>query len=610
MDESYIKFKECSLVTFLPDTSRNQKNEQLFLSDIELKLNLLQKQKILLNAWKGQLSHFDLNEWSQHTDSTNPGSFIKRRLLKDKREFFITNAFLKFCEILYHFPQLVNNTNGLKSFHLCEAPGAFVYSMMQYLEKTDDATRSAWQWKATSLHPHYEGHDTKMHGLDKFILSTWDNWFWCEDGTGNIISRNNILSIFSKHGYGTCNLVTADGSFNCTSSFGEQEAMVSRLKFAEIVTSMGLLSDGGNLVIKTFTFFEHSTLLTLSILLRNFKKITVVKPATSKAGNSEVYLVCEEFLRYPFMEKEFETLLSAVDDESGFKSQMIQMTEESFYSILRCNLYFAKYQSQAIYRNIKLWGVKDDRTLKNQIRQFNNCFADWFIQKFNLSDLLDLELHSEIAYFKYRGGFFDGLTNWYSGKEYSFKLKNVEEGDGENCLSFDRIVFSRLVHGDYLPKLSGFDNAPLNGWCKNVCFCGFNCAKLTNITDFFALIRRRIENGHAEFQHLQLFSRIQLGRFFQLASCFEKVFFYPAVNKIVFDGLLPNWENNWNVLLSQESSYFCIRIQDVLAGKFLRYHIVSDRTSKFFLRCLAEYNHYYLENITESGECAENIASE
>lgn len=48
-------------------------------------------------------------------------------------------------------------------------------------------------------------------------------------------------------------------------------------------------------MIKMFTFFEYDTVCLLYLLGCAFESINVMKPATSKEGNSEVYVVCREF---------------------------------------------------------------------------------------------------------------------------------------------------------------------------------------------------------------------------------------------------------------------------------------------------------------------------
>jgi hypothetical protein len=52
---------------------------------------------------------------------------------------------------------------------------------------------------------------------------------------------------------------------------------------------------GGHFVIKMFTFFECDTICLLYFLAKMFQSIDVKKPATSKEGNSEVYVVCRSY---------------------------------------------------------------------------------------------------------------------------------------------------------------------------------------------------------------------------------------------------------------------------------------------------------------------------
>lgn len=52
---------------------------------------------------------------------------------------------------------------------------------------------------------------------------------------------------------------------------------------------------GGHFVIKMFTLFECESVCLLYLLHCVFESINVMKPATSKEGNSEVYVVCREF---------------------------------------------------------------------------------------------------------------------------------------------------------------------------------------------------------------------------------------------------------------------------------------------------------------------------
>lgn len=54
---------------------------------------------------------------------------------------------------------------------------------------------------------------------------------------------------------------------------------------------MGFLREGGSLVLKAFTTYEHSSLGMLFLMGCCFDRLIVTKPATSKSANSETYWV-------------------------------------------------------------------------------------------------------------------------------------------------------------------------------------------------------------------------------------------------------------------------------------------------------------------------------
>ena len=74
-----------------------------------------------------------------------------------------------------------------------------------------------------------------------------------------------------------------------------QEKKSAPLVFSEIVTALGVLAPGGSCVIRTFTLFEDSSVCALHLLGSLFKEVHVFKPATSKASNSELYVIAKGF---------------------------------------------------------------------------------------------------------------------------------------------------------------------------------------------------------------------------------------------------------------------------------------------------------------------------
>jgi hypothetical protein len=61
-------------------------------------------------------------------------------------------------------------------------------------------------------------------------------------------------------------------------------------------------------LLKMFTMYEQETVCLMFLLCCSFTSVRVFKPATSKEGNSEVYVVCLEYRGRDFMEPWLEVL--------------------------------------------------------------------------------------------------------------------------------------------------------------------------------------------------------------------------------------------------------------------------------------------------------------
>ena len=124
----------------------------------------------------------------------------------------------------------------------------------------------------------------------QFIIDTISNWDFGSDNSGNIMSSANIRAMWACLG-GKVDLVTGDGSVNCQSNPNEQELTVAHLHFCEAVFALGALRPGGDVVLKMFTLFENQSIELVYLMAAHFRKLSIFKPATSKGGNAEVYLV-------------------------------------------------------------------------------------------------------------------------------------------------------------------------------------------------------------------------------------------------------------------------------------------------------------------------------
>lgn len=354
----------------------------------------LQALKASLNAVKNQLSDKNVQVWHQHTNSTNRAGKVIAAVRSAANAEICTQAWCKFFEILGTFgllPEEALRNGELNTVHLCEAPGAFITALNHYI-KTSESTRYCdWSWAANTLNPYHEangGSTTIMD--DRLIANTLPWWFFGSDNTGNIMIQKHLLELQAfVANMRRVDLVTADGSFDCQENPDEQEALVASLHYCEVTAALLLLSPAGSFVLKMFTLYEHSSICLLYLLNCCFRSVNVFKPATSKAGNSEVYVVClnydgKEGVR-PLLSKLIRNYGACLADrEALFPNSLVP---ESFLKQHEevC-LYFHALQVETITENLRLFeGMSTEQ--RQRLDHIRDCTAQEYLQRFQVGCL-------------------------------------------------------------------------------------------------------------------------------------------------------------------------------------------------------------------------------
>ncbi|CAH1401181.1 unnamed protein product [Nezara viridula] len=151
----------------------------------------LEELKYKLNGVKSKLNSYNFGDWHKHTRSRNPAGFVMRDLKNFEIEL-LTQAWCKFFELLNVYNIVpANNKKTFRSFHLCEAPGAFICSLNHFLKLNYPSLE--WRWCASTLNPYHEGNSLdEMINDDRFISKTLKNWWFGEDYTGNLRHPCNL----------------------------------------------------------------------------------------------------------------------------------------------------------------------------------------------------------------------------------------------------------------------------------------------------------------------------------------------------------------------------------------------------------------------------------
>jgi len=115
-----------------------------------------------------------------------------------------------------------------------------------------------------------------------------------EDKTGNLLSLANFQRCASVY-KNKMDIITADGGFDFSLDFNNQENIATRLILAEVFFAVAMQKKGGSFILKIFDIFHKSTVDILYLLSYYYSDVSVIKPYTSRIANSEKYVICQGF---------------------------------------------------------------------------------------------------------------------------------------------------------------------------------------------------------------------------------------------------------------------------------------------------------------------------
>jgi 23S rRNA U2552 (ribose-2'-O)-methylase RlmE/FtsJ len=223
---------------------------------------------------------------------------LKYILKKEYNAEMVTNAWIKMYEILNMFSELIPITETVKTFHLCEAPGAFIASLNHFLSNRNQKLN----WYAQTLKPTNEGLDTDAALEDHYglIANYPDRWLFGDkmiDDSGDITHSSVIRSYAKNPLLANIDFMTADAGLQCDpTELNEQEAFLGKINMGQIICILACLPKNKSAIFKTFLpMSEPLTMSMIYLVTHLFENVKIVKPSTSHSTNSEVYIVLQKY---------------------------------------------------------------------------------------------------------------------------------------------------------------------------------------------------------------------------------------------------------------------------------------------------------------------------
>ncbi|EKX39952.1 hypothetical protein GUITHDRAFT_113944 [Guillardia theta CCMP2712] len=350
-------------------------NEELVECKWKIRREALKRYEELPQAQQGDFQ----SAWHRHTTSMDPYGLLVNTIRDQYDAEMCSHAWVKMFHISTAYPELISpsnvavegtsNSRQLSSLHVCEAPGGFIAALNHLLKtRHKDVT---WSWRANTLRSEEEEQDPiakkVARGEDADLIDhTQEHWDFGADGTGNVLNKDNVRLIRERtlSTLGRVNLVTADGSIDCSTRPEAQEQEVLGLIYSEIVLALGVLARGGGFVIKLFTFYKPETHCLLLLLCSCFAEVSLVKPPASKQGNSEVYAVCRGFRGLQQGQEEDEDQLQELMEgvcPSPFPPDKLLLPPSCFPAewmedvVYRASEMFSALQMAVVSSNVKVW---------------------------------------------------------------------------------------------------------------------------------------------------------------------------------------------------------------------------------------------------------------
>jgi len=275
----------------------------------------------------------------------------------------LSRSYFKMIELCQLFSLIDMKKDSLRTFHLAEGPGGFIEAVAR-LRSISGSMPTDKYYGMTLLD---DKNDTNIPSWKKsaeFIKEFKENVVLENgaDGTGDILKLENFEYIVKTY-TSSMDIVTADGGFDFSMDFNQQEIMIGNLLFAQMAHAICIQKKGGSFVLKIFDCFMQHTVDLLELLASFYDKTYIVKPQTSRYANSEKYVVCVGFLHenanqiYPYLHACFVSMVSSEDKigsrflNKGTNYMFLQKLEEY-------NAIFGQKQIQNIYYTFSLMDNK------------------------------------------------------------------------------------------------------------------------------------------------------------------------------------------------------------------------------------------------------------
>lgn len=366
-------------------------------------------------------------QWDFYKKFTNPYEFINTSIYDEKTIAAyvpISRAYFKMIEIIQHFNLLEEFPyQYMKSFHLAEGPGGFIEATVNLRQNAfDEYYGMTLINKTNSQIPSWKKSHVLMKKNPNIKLE------YGEDGTGDLYSYINLRYSHNKYRQ-QMDFITGDGGFDFSTDYQNQEEMIWKLLYAQVVFALTMQKNNGIFVLKCFDLFQENTIDLLFLLSSMYDIVTIYKPQTSRYANSEKYIICRGFRQANYTEKVriqlWNTFVHIMTKQVSVRRIFNFNIPYIFYCRLsEINAIYAQQQIDNIFSTVNLIQYVERKApyiklMKYYERHISKCL--YWCKKYNVIHIPPHVLHqSKMLIYNQMKEYTSGIdisNNYYSDKQ-------------------------------------------------------------------------------------------------------------------------------------------------------------------------------------------------